>query len=160
MDQMAHVFTAKRKSKHQPLVMFSRLDLASTASRVVFRMKYPVDTFSHEDNVSTDIGRSLAFAQIRCTIATSPLYYLQPKPKVKQQLPPKKANMADKAGRTESKQDARCVLDGSLGKTVTAKGMEIRGGNTKPMTNNPNSFSTDITGEGSNSKPEILPRVT
>ncbi|GFO23137.1 hypothetical protein PoB_004964200 [Plakobranchus ocellatus] len=37
--------------------------------------------------------------------------------------------------------------------------MEIRAGNTKPMTKNHNSISSDITDEGSNSKPEILPRV-
>ncbi|GFO15538.1 PiggyBac transposable element-derived protein 4 [Plakobranchus ocellatus] len=68
-DQMAHAFTTKTKIKWWLLVMFFNiLNLASIASRVVSRMEYPMDTFSHEDNrkrSSIDIGRSLAFAQIK-----------------------------------------------------------------------------------------------
>ena len=51
MDQMAHAFTCKRKTKRWPMVMFfNMIDLASIASRVVFRAKFPMDQLSHEDN--------------------------------------------------------------------------------------------------------------
>ncbi|GFR63106.1 Piggybac transposable element-derived protein 4-like protein [Elysia marginata] len=51
MDQMAHAFTTKRKTKRWPLVMFfNLLDLASIASSVVFRIKNSVDTLSCKDN--------------------------------------------------------------------------------------------------------------
>ncbi|GFR84816.1 PiggyBac transposable element-derived protein 4 [Elysia marginata] len=85
MDQMTHAFTTKRKTKCWPPIMFFNvLDLASIASRVALRMKYPVDTCSHKDNrqrFNIDIGTSLALAPISCAIFTEPceaehLYFL------------------------------------------------------------------------------------
>ncbi|KAK3766873.1 hypothetical protein RRG08_052016 [Elysia crispata] len=69
-DQMAHAFTTERKTKRWPLVIFFNiLDLSSIAALIVFRMKYPFNTLSHDDNrqkFNIDIGRSLALPQIIC----------------------------------------------------------------------------------------------
>ena len=65
---MAHAFTTKRKTKRWPLeIFFNIMDLSSIAALIVFRMKYALDTFSHDDNrqkFNIDIGRSLALPQI------------------------------------------------------------------------------------------------
>ena len=68
VDQMAHAFTTRRKTKRWPLeIFFNIIDLSSIAALIVFRMKYPLDTLSHDDNrqkFNIDIGRSLALPQI------------------------------------------------------------------------------------------------
>ncbi|GFO06134.1 PiggyBac transposable element-derived protein 4 [Plakobranchus ocellatus] len=76
MDQMAHAFTTKRKTKRWLLVVFFNiLDLSSIAARVIFQLKYPVDKLSHEDcrqRFNADVGRSMAYAHIvrRSTVPT------------------------------------------------------------------------------------------
>ncbi|GFS09152.1 PiggyBac transposable element-derived protein 4, partial [Elysia marginata] len=69
MDQTAHAFTVKRKTKRWPLVIFFNIiDLSSIAARAVYRMKFSISNFSHEDNrqaFSINIGRSLAVAHIQ-----------------------------------------------------------------------------------------------
>ncbi|GFN87228.1 PiggyBac transposable element-derived protein 4 [Plakobranchus ocellatus] len=47
MDFMTHAMTAKRQTKRWPMLMFyNMLDLASIASLVVFRSKFPDSQFS------------------------------------------------------------------------------------------------------------------
>ena len=62
-------FTTKR----WPLVLFFNiLDLPPIAALIVFRIKYPLDTLSHDDNrqkFNIEIGRSLALPQIICRSA-------------------------------------------------------------------------------------------
>ena len=44
MDQMAHTFTAKRKSRRWPLVQFFNiLDISTIAARIVYSRKFPND---------------------------------------------------------------------------------------------------------------------
>ena len=65
---MAHALTTKRKTIRWHLVMFFNImDLSSIAALIVFRMKYPLDTLSYDDNrqkFNIDIGQSLALPQI------------------------------------------------------------------------------------------------
>ncbi|GFO23343.1 PiggyBac transposable element-derived protein 4 [Plakobranchus ocellatus] len=70
MDQMAHAFTTKRKSKRWPMVYFYNIiDLASIASRVVFRFKFPTDDLSKDDNRQRfnlkSVARALVVAHIQ-----------------------------------------------------------------------------------------------
>ncbi|GFR78630.1 PiggyBac transposable element-derived protein 4, partial [Elysia marginata] len=69
MDQMAHTFTVKQKTKRWPLVIFFNIiDLSSIAARAVYRMKFSTSNLSHEDNrqaFNINIGRSLAVAHIQ-----------------------------------------------------------------------------------------------
>ena len=124
MDQMAHAFTTKRKTKRWPLeIFFNIMDLSSIAALIVFRMKYPLDTFSHEDNrqkFNIDIGRSLALPQI---IRRSAVLTLQnnitavldtPRPSANEDvsnLPAKKAKLEDekrrRCDRCPSKKDKK-----------------------------------------------------
>ncbi|GFO02462.1 hypothetical protein PoB_002896700 [Plakobranchus ocellatus] len=60
MDQMAHAISTKRKT-------YNMLHLSTIAARVVFWVKYPVDSLSHEDarqRFNMDIGKALAHVQI------------------------------------------------------------------------------------------------
>lgn len=51
LDQMAHAFTVKRKTKRWPLVIFfNMVDLSTIAARVIWQAKLPEDKLSHEDN--------------------------------------------------------------------------------------------------------------
>ncbi|GFN93407.1 PiggyBac transposable element-derived protein 4 [Plakobranchus ocellatus] len=53
MDFMAHAMTAKRQTKRWPMLMFyNMLDLASIASLVVFRSKFPDSQFSKSARVA------------------------------------------------------------------------------------------------------------
>ncbi|GFO49695.1 PiggyBac transposable element-derived protein 4 [Plakobranchus ocellatus] len=69
MDQMVHAFTTKRKSKRWPTVYFYNIiDLASIASRVVFRSKFPTDDLSKDDNrqrFNLTVARALVVAHIQ-----------------------------------------------------------------------------------------------
>ncbi|GFR98194.1 PiggyBac transposable element-derived protein 4 [Elysia marginata] len=71
MDQMAHAFTVKRKTKRWPLVIFFNIiDLLSIAARAVNRMKFSTSNLSYEDTCNRqafniNIGRSLAVAHIQ-----------------------------------------------------------------------------------------------
>ncbi|GFN87506.1 PiggyBac transposable element-derived protein 4 [Plakobranchus ocellatus] len=124
MDQMAHAFTTKRKTKRWPLVVFFNiLDLSSIAARVIFQLKYPVDKLSHEDcrqRFNADVGRSMAYAHI---VRRSSVPTLQKEVKVNisvviksikpvsEQMaakPPKRARVEESA--PSAKKQKRCAL--------------------------------------------------
>lgn len=51
LDQMAHAFTVKRKTKRWPLVIFFNIiDLSTIAARVIWQARLPDDKLSHDDN--------------------------------------------------------------------------------------------------------------
>ncbi|KAK3732932.1 hypothetical protein RRG08_002543 [Elysia crispata] len=102
------------------------MDLSSIAALIVFRMKYPLDTFSHDDNrqkFNIDIGRSLALPQI---IRRSAVLTLQnnitavldtPRPSANEDvsnLPAKKAKLEDekrrRCDRCPSKKDKKTIV--------------------------------------------------
>ena len=122
MDEMAKVFTTKRKTKRWPLVIFFNvLDLATIASRVIFKQRYPKDTLAHEDHrqsFNIAIGRALALPLIqrRSIIPTLQLTVkqnisavigtLNPQPKPSTSQPP-----AENAKKNEpAKKQKRCSL--------------------------------------------------
>ncbi len=73
LDQMAHSFTTKRKTKRWPLVYFFKLlDLSIICARIVYKLKNPEDMFSKADNrqmFNIQIGGQLALPHIKRRLA-------------------------------------------------------------------------------------------
>lgn len=69
MDQMAHSFTVKRKTKRWPLVIFfDMVDLAGIAGRVVWSQAFPTNRFAHRDNRQLfliQVAKELVFEQVK-----------------------------------------------------------------------------------------------
>ena len=69
MDQMAHAFTVKRKSRRWPLVIFYNvLDLSTIAEIVICQTRMPTDKLSHDDNHQLsiiDAARGLVLHQVQ-----------------------------------------------------------------------------------------------
>ncbi|KAK3789601.1 hypothetical protein RRG08_061653 [Elysia crispata] len=66
LDLMAHSMTTKRQTKRWPIVVFFNiLDMASVASNVIFKIKFPEHKLSNHDNrrlFQLDIAMSFFFA--------------------------------------------------------------------------------------------------
>ena len=77
LDQMAHSFTTKRKTKRWPLVyLFNLLDLSTICASIVYKLKYPEDMFSKADNrqmFNIQIGGQLALPHIKRRLAVRTL---------------------------------------------------------------------------------------
>ena len=69
MDQMAHSFTRKRKSRRWPLVQFFNiLDISTIAARIVYSRKFPNDQLSKPDSrqqFNIKIAKQLVLPQIQ-----------------------------------------------------------------------------------------------
>lgn len=75
MDQMAHSFTVKRKTKRWPLVMFfNMIDLAGIAGRVIWRHAFPTHRLSMDDNRQMfllQVSKELVYEQVQRRAANS-----------------------------------------------------------------------------------------
>ena len=69
LDQMAHSFSTKRKSRRWPMVYFYNiLDLSSVCARVIYKLKYPNDELSRANSrqrFNIHIGRKLDLPHIK-----------------------------------------------------------------------------------------------
>ena len=125
LDQMAHSFTTKRKTKRWPLVhFFNILDLSTICARTVYIQKYPNDPLSDarsRQQFNIRIGRQLALTHIqrRREIPTlqnqvkenieAVIKTLQPKEKKENKSKTKKRKTSDDNG-PEKKIKKRCQI--------------------------------------------------
>lgn len=69
LDQMAHSFSVKRKTKRWPLVIvFNMIDLAGVAARVVWSQAFPTDRYAHQDNRQQfliQVAKELVLEQVK-----------------------------------------------------------------------------------------------